>query len=191
MSEASHPKDLCFEDTENWFPELKDRLVIVGKELYSSEGESAFPLGSLTEELETINFMLTKMGPMIELSWTYMCFLDMGLPHRSILEVYMGLVGAWHCQSWPKIVRLLLATSLLILSWGRSLEDHEENEERRSLIEDIRSGKIKSWLTELQNQVGVMSGHHELTPNGKVDLAMTRRRLGDFENLLTKFVWQT
>eukprot|EP00622_Pseudochattonella_farcimen_P007822 FR743909.1.p1 GENE.FR743909.1~~FR743909.1.p1 ORF type:complete len:332 (+),score=59.53 FR743909.1:54-998(+) len=114
-------KEGKFEDG-GWISGLRDKIVSIGKEVYSGSSQYVFPVRLLCSELEQITAALSRATGYsttdLTESWVAGALHDAGVPYDDLFETYavlVNMVDQSHEQSQPQV---LMAFTRLLETWA-------------------------------------------------------------------------
>jgi len=167
-------RDVLFEASEQWQPQLGERVTELAKQL--GPLSPAFPSLLVLEELEELAatlFVCTGAG---DRGFTARCLREVGFTPSALLEAYMEVFGRWAGKAPEKLLQALSSAVYVLLHWG---------EDDRQLLQAVRSGRLSGWVEKLRRHVSTL-GARKMSPPCAVllqevggELAEVRRRVAE------------
>eukprot|EP00601_Ochromonadales_sp_CCMP2298_P025617 CAMPEP_0173290756 /NCGR_PEP_ID=MMETSP1143-20121109/11746_1 /TAXON_ID=483371 /ORGANISM="non described non described, Strain CCMP2298" /LENGTH=1044 /DNA_ID=CAMNT_0014229861 /DNA_START=142 /DNA_END=3271 /DNA_ORIENTATION=- len=144
-------RDVLFEASEQWQPQLGERVTELAKQL--GPLSPAFPSLLVLEELEELAatlFVCTGAG---DRGFTARCLREVGFTPSALLEAYMEVFGRWAGKAPEKLLQALSSAVYVLLHWG---------EDDRQLLQAVRSGRLSG--------VGRETAEARVDPGGTEDV---------------------
>jgi hypothetical protein len=92
-------------------------MKTLGLQLHGPEGDVAFPLPALLEELEEVVAALAYAGCPSVRGWSVECVRRMGVSYGLIMEALMTMIDRWGSKEPEKHIHLLSSVTYALTEW--------------------------------------------------------------------------